>query len=165
MQQIHVLRSFSEIGVALVQEGVLFSQRAPKSRNGIKLRAIGQGAEPDDMAQLVTVLQRKPHATQGLALCAIGIDGRSLCILSLLIRTITARSQCFCYHHKRLGRNTFGAKKERELVDMSYEPSGRYSVGVCDVQYLDDSYSATNCIAADKVYSSVRLYISRAFGI
>ena len=34
---------------------------------------------------------------------------------------------------------------------MSYDPSGRYSVGVCNVQYLDDSCSGTNDIAADKV--------------
>ena len=37
---------------------------------------------------------------------------------------------------------------------MSYNPSGRYSVGVCDVQYLDESSPAQTCIAADKVQSS-----------
>ena len=44
---------------------------------------------------------------------------------------------------------------------MSYNPSGRYSVGVCDVQYLDESSSGTTGIDADKVQSSACICIHR----
>ena len=107
VQQLHVLRTVFGSAVALVQQEVVLSLQAPKSRNGIKLRATGQRAGTDDMAQLVTVLLRKAHATQEFGLIAIGIEGYSLCIASLLILTNTARIECFCYHHKNIRQESF----------------------------------------------------------